>query len=147
MVRIHRNRNKSAKIRDKIEMTTQINKKKLKQIERIKDTVEFKKDMNRNILLGLACGFSAATFASTSDALDFDNDGESVIGFRGLTSIVTISMIFILFVINPLIHLYDMYRYTKLTHISVSWWYLYPIFLIFIGIIPVTIYIILLLID
>ena len=51
-------------------------KKSSELLKRERLTAEFQKDMNRNVLLGLAAGFAAITFASTADTLDFDNDGK-----------------------------------------------------------------------
>lgn len=116
-------------------------------VENLKDTLEFKKDMNRNILLGLTAGFAAITFASTADALDFNDDNESDLGFRGVISIIVVAFIIVLFLVNSFIHAWDMWKYSKLTKVSVNWWYLFPVLILLIGVLPSSVYLVLLLVD
>lgn len=110
-------------------------------LERAKDTYEYNKDMNRNMLLGLTAAFAAVTFAATSD---FGSDEDTDKSFQdGVTSILTVVLVAILVIIVPLLHAYNMYEYGNLTGVPVKWWwYLFPLFLALIGFLPIVSYIV-----
>lgn len=110
-------------------------------IERAKDTYEFNKDMNRNMLLGLTAAFAAVTFAATSDFGTDENTDKTP--QEGVTSILTVVLVAFLVIIVPCLHAYNMYEYGNLTGVHISWWwYLFPLFLAIIGILPILSYIV-----
>jgi len=110
-------------------------------IERAKDTYEFNKDMNRNMLLGLTAAFAAVTFAATSD---FGSDEDTDKRLQdGVTSILTVVLVAFLVIIVPGLHAYNMYEYGNLTGVHISWWWcLFPLFLAIIGFLPIVSYIV-----
>lgn len=113
------------------------------KLQSMKETFQYNKDMNRNMLLGLTAAFAAVTFAATSD-FGLDNNVDKTLR-DSITSILTVILVAILVIIVPLLHAYNMYEYGKLTGAPVNWWwYIFPLLLLLIGIIPIITYIVLL---